>query len=268
MDKNCILIKGAGDLASAVALRLYHAGYSIVMTEIDMPTAIRRTVAFAEAVYTKSCKVENVCGIHADMGNYKSFLEQKHIPILLNVNQDDIEKIRPRAVIDAIIAKKNLGTYRNEHYFTIALGPGFIAPTDVDVVIETMRGHSLGRCIYQGAALENTGIPGDVGGYTTQRVIRAEHNGIIHFSKAIGDYVIEKEVIGTIVTEQNNEPIYATISGIIRGLIQNNYPVHKGLKISDIDPRCELGHCYTVSDKGLALGGGVLEALLQQRILP
>jgi len=268
MNTNCILIKGAGDLASAVALRLYRAGYTIVMTEIDMPTAIRRTVAFAEAVYVKSCDVENVSGIRADMTNYQNVLEQGHIPILVNISQDDIEKIQPRAVIDAIIAKKNFGTYTNAGYFTIALGPGFIAPTDVDVVVETMRGHNLGRCIYQGAALENTGIPGDIGGYTTERVIRAEYAGTIDFTKEIGDYVTEKEVMGSILTEQGNKPIYATISGIIRGLIQNNYPVSKGLKISDIDPRCDSSHCHTVSDKGLALGGAVLEALLQKGITP
>lgn len=268
MDKACILIKGAGDLASAVALRLHRAGYAIVMTEIDMPSVVRRTVAFAEAVYTKSCFVEGVCGKQADMTNYQSILGQGHIPVLVNISHDDIEKIRPRAVIDAIIAKKNLGTYVNADYLTIALGPGFIAPTDVDVVIETMRGHNLGRCIYQGAALKNTGIPGDVGGYTTQRVIRAENKGIIHFTKQIGDYVVEKEVIGSISTEQENKAVYATISGVLRGLIHNNYPVTKGLKIGDIDPRCEQNHCYTVSDKGLALGGAVLEALVQKRIYP
>lgn len=268
MATNYLLIKGAGDLASAIALRLHSAGYSFVMTEIEKPSAIRRTVAFADAVYHNSCTVENITAHKADLSNYKEIIAQGDIPILVNLSQEDIERIKPRAVIDAIIAKKNLGTYRNPNYLTIALGPGFTAPDDVDVVIETMRGHSLGRCIYKGSALPNTGIPGEVGGYSDKRVLHAKYDGYINFTKKIGDVVAEGDVMGYIRTQEGDREIIATMSGTIRGTIQENYLGRKGLKISDIDPRCSLEHCYTVSDKGLSLGGAVLEALLHHKISP
>lgn len=263
-----IVIKGAGDLASGVALRLYRAGYQVIMTDIQAPSAVRRTVSFSEAVYTATCKVEDVEGARASLDNYKEFLKKRIIPVLVDVSQEEIDSLKPQAVIDAIIAKKNLGTYKNKDYYTVALGPGFSAPTDVDVVIETMRGHTLGRCIYNGKTIPNTGVPGEVGGYTLQRVLRSPHDGILSFSKEIGDTVQEKDKIGEIQTENGTQVIYATISGVIRGLLPNNYSVTKGFKIGDIDPRCELEHCYTVSDKGLALGGAALEALLKVNIYP
>ncbi len=268
MKTNYILIKGAGDLASAVAVRLYNAGYRLIMTDIAKPTAVRRTVSFSEAVYAKSCIVENIEAIQTDIENYQSILQQNAIPVLVDISPEDIERINPIVVIDAIIAKKNLGTYKNPNYYTIALGPGFNAPDDVDVVIETMRGHNLGRCIYNGSAIKNTGIPGEVMGYTTQRVLRAKEEGSLEFTKKIGDYVVENEHIGYILSHSNKIPIVANISGIIRGLIHHSCLVTKGLKIGDIDPRTDPFHCHTVSDKGLSLGGAVLEALLKAKIFP
>ncbi len=263
-----IFIKGAGDLASAVALRLHRAGYQVIMSDISKPTMVRRTVSFAEAVYTDTCSIEGIKAVKASLQNYKEFLNQGTIPVLVNVNDEEISSLKPRAVIDAIIAKKNLGTYKNNNYLTIALGPGFTAPTDVDVVIETMRGHYLGRCMYNGSALANTGIPGEVGGFTSERVLRALSCGKIAWNKTIGDYVEKNEQIGTLKNEESETAIYATISGILRGLLSENVVVAQGFKIGDIDPRCEVEHCHTVSDKGLSLGGAVLEALVKHRIFP
>ncbi len=263
-----IFIKGAGDLASAVALRLYKAGYQIVMSEISAPTMVRRTVAFAEAVYTDTCEVENIRAAKARLDNYKEFLSEGIIPILVDIDENDIATIQPRALVDAIIAKKNLGTYKNNNFLTIALGPGFTAPDDVDLVIETMRGHYLGRCIYSGSALANTGVPGEVGGYTTERVLRSPDAGSITWMKKIGDYVQKDGKIGLLIKELGETTLCAPISGIIRGLISEKVLVTKNYKIGDIDPRCSVDHCFSVSDKGLSLGGAVLEALCTAKIYP
>ncbi len=263
-----IFIKGAGDLASAVALRLYRAGYQVIMSDISKPTMVRRTVSFAEAVYTEETQVEEVRAAKATLHNYKEFLQQGIIPIFVDVSNKEIASVNPQVVIDAIIAKKNLGTYKNDSYLTIALGPGFTAPYDVDVVIETMRGHYLGRCIYDGSALANTGIPGEVGGYTSERVLRASNMGSIIWEKKIGDFVNENDILGRLKTNEGEEIILATITGILRGLLSSNVEVTKGFKIGDIDPRCKVEHCFSVSDKGQSLGGAVLEALVKAKIFP
>ncbi len=263
-----IFIKGAGDLASGVALRLYRAGYQVVMSDISKPSMVRRTVSFAEAVYANEYQVEEIKSARATLQNYKEFLNKGIIPILVDVNDGEILSTKPSALVDAIIAKKNIGTYKNDSCYTIALGPGFTAPNDVDVVIETMRGHYLGRCIYDGSALANTGFPGAVGGYTTERVLRATCEGKVSWNVAIGDTVHEGDKIGKITNEAGEHELFATITGILRGLLAEDFKVTKGFKIGDIDPRCKKEHCYTVSDKGLSLGGAVLEALLHAKIYP
>ncbi len=263
-----IFIKGAGDLATAVALRLHRTGYQVIMSDISKPTMVRRTVSFAEAVYSNEIQVEEVRAAKATLQNYKGFLEKGIIPILVDIDDKAIASLKPHALVDAIIAKKNLGTYKNNDYFTIALGPGFKSPSDVDVVIETMRGHYLGRCIYEGSTLPNTGVPGEVGGYTNERVLRAKNEGFITWKKEIGDFVNENEILGILKTNEGEEVIPATITGILRGLLSSEVYVTKGFKIGDIDPRCAVEHCFSVSDKGLSLGGAVLEALIKARIFP
>lgn len=254
-----IVIKGAGDLASGVAVRLSHCGYPIVMTDLPHPTSIRRTVCFSEAILKGTFTVEDVTAEYTpDISAIPAIHERGHIAVLADPEATCIKALRPDAVVDAILAKHNLGTKITDAPVVIALGPGFTAGVDCHAVIETMRGHDLGRVILKGAAEPNTGIPGNISGFTTERVLRAPRHGVFAELHHIGD-IVEK---GEPVAEVDGEPILATISGVIRGLLPTGTPVHKGMKSGDIDPRPILAHCYTVSDKARAIGGGVLEAIL------
>ncbi|WP_160688132.1 selenium-dependent molybdenum cofactor biosynthesis protein YqeB [Clostridium sp. C2-6-12] len=254
-----ILIKGAGDLATGVAHRLKKCGFNIVMTEISEPTTVRRTVAFSQAVYDKEIEVEGIKAVlvQGKQDIYKT-IEEGNIPVIVDKKAEIIEQIKPDVVVDAIIAKRNLGTKINDAEIVIALGPGFTAGVDCHCVIETKRGHYLGKAIYSGGAIPNTGVPGAIGGYTTERLIRATCDGIISPVSKIGDYVRK----GDIVAYVDEAPIYAEIDGIVRGMLQEGIKVFKGMKSGDIDPRCEKDHCFTVSDKARSIGGGVLEAIL------
>lgn len=255
-----IIVRGAGDIASGIIYRLYKAGFKILALEVENPSCIRRTVSFAEAVYTKEIEIEGIVGVRCETIEeiYKSWRENK-IPIYVDKQGKIIDKIDPVIVIDAILAKKNIGNRIVEGRYLIGVGPGFIAGKDVDCVIETMRGHNLGRVIYSGEALRNTGIPGEILGIGKDRVIYSFKDGIFISKKKIGDFVEKGESIGKI----DGENIYATISGLLRGIIRDGYKVDKNMKIADIDPRLsELKNCFTISDKALAIGGGVLEAVL------
>jgi xanthine dehydrogenase accessory factor len=254
-----IVIKGAGDLASGIAVRLAHCGYRIVMTDLPHPTSIRRTVCFSEAILKGTFAVEDVIAEYApDISLIPAIHEREHIAVLADPEAECIKALRPEVVVDAILAKRNLGTAIEDAPIVIALGPGFTAGVDCHAVIETMRGHDLGRVILEGSAEPNTGIPGNISGFTTERVLRAQKDGVFTELHHIGD-IVEK---GEPVAEVDGEPICATISGIIRGLLPTGTPVHSGMKSGDIDPRPVLSHCYTVSDKARAIGGGVLEAIL------
>lgn len=254
-----LVIKGAGDLASGVAVRLTHCGYRIVMTDLPHPTSIRRTVCFSEAILKGTFAVEDVIAEYApDISLIPAIHEREHIAVLADPEAECIKALRPEVVVDAILAKRNLGTKMSNAPVVIALGPGFTAGVDCHAVIETMRGHDLGRVILEGSAEPNTGIPGNISGFTTERVLRAQKEGVFTELHHIGD-IVEK---GEPVAEVDGEPICATISGIIRGLLPTGTPVHSGMKSGDIDPRPVLSHCYTVSDKARAIGGGVLEAIL------
>jgi len=254
-----ILIKGAGDLATGVAHRLKKCGFKIVMTEISEPTTVRRTVAFSQAVYDKEIEVEGIKAVLASKkDDINRIIEDGNIAIVVDEDAKIIDEIKPDIIIDAIIAKKNLGTNINDAKIVIALGPGFAAGVDCHCVIETKRGHYLGKSIYSGSAIPNTGVPGDIGGYTKERIIRAANDGNILPISQIGDYV-EK---GDIVAYVNEIPIFAEINGIVRGMLQKDVNVFKGMKSGDIDPRCEKNHCFTISDKARSIGGGVLEAIL------
>jgi len=257
-----ILIKGAGDLATGVAHRLKKCGFNIVMTEISEPTMVRRTVAFSQAVYDKEVEVEGVKAVLAfEKHDIYRIIEEGNIAILVDEEAQIVDEIKPDIIIDAIIAKKNLGTNINDAKIVIALGPGFTAGVDCHCVVETKRGHYLGKTIYSGSAIPNTGVPGDIGGYTKERIIRATDDGKISPVASIGDYV-EK---GDIVAYINETPIFAEINGIVRGMLQKDVKVFKGMKSGDIDPRCEKNHCFTISDKARSIGGGVLEAILYLR---
>lgn len=254
-----ILIKGAGDIATGIAVRLKNAGMQVVMTEIAIPTTVRRSVAFSRAVYEGSAVVENITAkLVLDFAQIPAVLQQDEIPVLIDPRCEVLKSIHFDAVVDSILAKKNLSTDPTQAPVVIGVGPGFSVPQDCHCVIETQRGHDLGRCIYQGCAAKNTGIPGEIGGYTVERLLRAPCDGIFHPILAIGDIVKAGQTVAMV----DDQPVTAQIDGIVRGLLQDNVPVKAGMKSGDIDPRGCYEHCFTVSDKARAVGGGVLEVIL------
>ena len=273
--KDLIVVRGAGDLATGTIHRLKKAGFRLLVLEAEHPAAIRRQVALSEAVYAGSARVEDVEAVRMDVElaekkNRKELLEQEMegiwkkdgVPVLVDPAGLNIAVLRPAVVVDAILAKKNLGTTKEMAPLVIALGPGFTAGEDVDVVIETKRGHNLGRVIRSGSAVPNTGIPGIIGGYGKERVMHAQAEGILRNAASIGDIVEAGAVIAEIETENGMVPVEASLSGLLRGLIRDGYPVTKGFKIADIDPRKEeLQNCFTISDKARCIAGSVLEVI-------
>ena len=253
-----ILIKGAGDLATGIAARLFRAGHRILMTEIPVPLTVRRTVAFSRAVYEGSALVEETEARFAGTEKEaKEILSRGDIAVMVDPEASCRNWFRPDVIVDAILAKKNLGTRIADAPFVIGVGPGFTAGADCSCVVETKRGHYLGQVIWRGSAIPNTGVPGDVGGYTTERLLRASADGIMEPKVQIGDKV-EK---GQITALTGGVPVYAQMPGIVRGLLQEGAEVRKGLKIGDIDARAHSSYCYTISDKARAVGGAVLEAV-------
>lgn len=254
-----VVIKGAGDLASGVGLRLFRCGFPVVMTEISEPTPVRRTVSFAEAVYLGETSVEGVVAkLVKDVGEINSTLGEGKIPVIVDPEARIVSLLKPKVVVDAIIAKRNVGTKITDAPIVIGLGPGFVAGVDVHAVIETNRGHYLGRVILQGSAEPNTGVPGLVGGFGAERVLRGPTDGRLIPVASIGDMVKKGDVIAHV----DGHPVIAPFDGVLRGLLRENLTVFKGMKIGDVDPRAAYEHCFTVSDKALAIGGGVLEAIL------
>lgn len=260
------VIRGGGDLATGVAFSLYKAGFKIIILETQFPSSIRRKVSLSEAIYDKHAKVEDIEALLCDnIETALNIIETKNynIPVLIDPSCNCLSKIKPYFLIDSIIAKKNLGLKKDMAKYTIALGPGFTASKDCDIVIETMRGHSLGKMYLQGEAIANTGIPGNMGGKSKERVIHADNDGIIENIKDIGDFVYKDEIIAYITDKDIKNKVTATFDGLIRGLIRNGYKVKKGLKIADIDPRkSEYENCFTISDKSRSLGNAVLMAML------
>ena len=255
-----ILIRGAGDIATGIALRLYRAGMQVVMTDLPAPTAIRRTVCFSQAIILGEMTVEDVTAHRAETPDQaKALLAQGLIPVLADPDCTCRTRLRPDALVDAILAKRNLGTKIDDAPIVVGIGPGFTAGEDCHAVVETMRGHTLGRVIYRGSALPNTNIPGLIGGFTGERVLRAPDDGIFHQLLDIGTMVQAGDVAG----EVNGKPMICTISGVIRGMLADGTPVFKGMKSGDVDPRGEISYCQTASDKAIAIGGGVLQAILE-----
>ena len=260
-----VLIRGAGDIATGIALRLFRSHMEVVMTDLPAPTAIRRTVCFSQAIVLGKTVVEDVTAVRAsDAAEAETLLAQGVIPVLADPDGACREALHPDAVVDAILAKRNLGTRITDAPVVIGVGPGFTAGTDCHAVVETMRGHTLGRAIYQGSALPNTNIPGLIGGYAGERVLRAPADGIFEPRMEIGQLVQEGEIAATV----NGKPMRCTLTGCLRGLLQGGLQVHEGMKCGDIDPRGQQANCFTASDKATAIGGGVLEALLHFGCLP
>ena len=300
IKKNLLIIcRGAGDLATGIIHRLHRAGHRVIALETDYPAAIRRQVSFCEAVYDGSAAVEGVTArlvpaladAETDTETYsgendtpaahivsekwdssaiEAVLEAGEVPLLIDPKGESIALLKPDIVIDAIIAKKNLGTTINMAPLVIGVGPGFTAGQDVHLVIESMRGHNLARIITDGMAQPNTGVPGNIAGFTSERVIHAPAAGYIHDVRKIGDIVQKGDEIARIYPDKESYDnalseyvsVNATITGIIRGLIREGYYFREGFKIADIDPReSELTNCFTISDKARSIAGSVLEAV-------
>lgn len=300
IKKNLLIIcRGAGDLATGIIHRLHRAGHRVIALETDYPAAIRRQVSFCEAVYDGSAAVEGVTArlvpaladAETDTETYsgendtpaahivsekwdssaiEAVLEAGEVPLLIDPKGESVALLKPDVVVDAIIAKKNLGTTIDMAPLVIGVGPGFTAGQDVHLVIESMRGHNLARIITDGMAQPNTGVPGNIAGFTSERVIHAPAAGYIHDVRKIGDIVQKGDEIARIYPDKESYdnalseyvPVNATITGIIRGLIREGYYFRKGFKIADIDPReSEITNCFTISDKARSIAGSVLEAV-------
>lgn len=257
-----VLIRGAGDLATGIALRLFRSGFSVVMTDLPKPLAIRRTVAFCEAIRLGETTVEDVTARFApDPEGALALLDRGIVPVLADPEAQCRNVLHPEVVVDAILAKRNLGTKITDAPVVIGVGPGFTAGVDCHGVVETMRGHTLGRVIYEGSALPNTNIPGLIGGFAGERVLRAPATGVFHEAIPIGSQVKAGDIAGYV----EGKPMVCTLSGTLRGLIADGAEVTEGLKCGDVDPRGDPNFCRLASDKALAIGGGVLEAILHFR---
>jgi xanthine dehydrogenase accessory factor len=256
--KDLVIIRGGGDLGTGIAHKLFTSGYKVVILEVERPLAVRRAVSFCEAVYEGEKEVEGVKGILArNLVDIYRIINRGFIPVFVDEEAQVIKKLNPLVVVDAIMAKKNTGTSKDMAPITIAIGPGFEAGKDVDLVVESHRGPELGRIIYSGRAQENTGVPGDIMGYTTERVLRAPCDGIIRSFFKIGDMVNKGDVLGKV----GELDVVATIDGVLRGMIRDGLYVKKGLKIGDIDPRGIKDYVFTISDKAKIIGDGVFEAI-------
>jgi xanthine dehydrogenase accessory factor len=254
-----VLIKGAGDLASGVAARLQRCGFPVVMTELAEPLMVRRTVAFGEAVYAAEAIVEGIVARRADgLPDVRAALECGAIPVLVDPLASCRSELKPFVLVDAIMAKRNTGTTGADAPLVIGLGPGFTAGIDCHAVIETNRGHAMGRVLWQGQAEPNTAMPGEVAGRCAERVLRAPGTGMLRSYVAIGDQVTS----GQIVASVDGQVVPAGLDGVLRGMLHTGLWVVAGTKLGDVDPRAEPMHCFTFSDKSLAIGGGVLEAIL------
>ena len=264
MKKELIVVRGGGDIATGTIYKLIKCGYRVLVLETEKPSAIRRNVAFSEAVYEGSWQVEDVTArLASDVWEAHKIMDAGDVAVLVDPKGKCLKELTPIALVDGILAKKNLGTNRDMAPITVGLGPGFTAGKDVDAVIETMRGHRLGRVILDGEAIPNTGIPGAVAGVTKDRVLHAPAEGILRNVCHITDTVTKEEVIAYVETQKGNVEIKATISGILRGLLRDGYQVTNGFKIADIDPRKEeYENCFLISDKARCIAGGVLEAIL------
>lgn len=264
MRGDIAIVRSGGDIASGVIQKLHRSGFRVLILETENPTSIRRTVCFSEAVFNGKMEIEGITSVLVKNEEeiIKSW-EKDLVPLIVDPNGNYIDILKPFAVIDSILAKKNLGMKKNLAPITIGIGPGFEANIDVHIVVESNRGHNLGKLIFEGSAEKNTGMPGNVAGFTFERVLYSPCDGILTSNHEIGE-VVKK---GDIVAVVNGENIYSKIDGLIRGLIRNGTYVTEGFKVGDIDPRVEQAkNCYTISDKACSIGGAVLEALMMGKL--
>jgi len=261
-----IIVRGAGDLATGTACRLYRAGFhKLLMTEVERPLAVRRLVSFCEAIYDRSWTVEGIRAVSIDSPDEAlDAWQQGSIPVIVDPSNNSKRFLKPDVIVDAILAKRNIGTKIIDAPLVIGLGPGFIAGADVHCVVETNRGHDLGRLILQGPAAPDTGVPGEIGGHSVRRVIRAPSDGVFQAELDIGTNVLEGQVVGHV----NGTPVSAGLAGVLRGLIRPGVEVFYGWKIGDVDPRGDAANCTTISEKARAIGGTVLEAILMRFNVP
>jgi len=258
-DQTLIVVRGGGDLASGVIYRLHRAGFPVVVTELETPLLVRRMASFGEAVYSGFISIEGVTArFTASLEGVPSIHRMREVPVVMDPNGESLQLLKPFAVVDGRMAKVNLGTTMSDASLVVALGPGFMAGEDCHAVIETNRGHNLGRAIYHGSAEPDTGEPGKVEGLTHTRVLRAPTEGHVEPHAVIGDSL----EAGQLIAQVNSQQILAPFKGVLRGLIQERVWVTAGMKIGDLDPRAKREHCFTISDKSLAVGGGALEVVL------
>ena len=265
MEYSFVAVKGAGDLATGVIHRLSRAGFRVLATELPEPTVVRRTVAFAEAVATYSMTVEGVTAqLATTLGDVQTLFASGLVPILVDSDGSLLKEAHPTVLVEATVSKHNSGITINDAPIVLALGPGYEAGKDVHAVIETNRGHNLGRVYLSGTAEPNTGKPGAIGGYTLERLLRAPSAGRLLGIHHIGDMVQAGETVALIKAADTGDevPVRALITGILRGLVRDGLTVHQAMKVGDIDPRAAREHCFTISDKARAVAGGVLEAML------
>lgn len=253
-----VIVRGGGDLATGIIYRLWRVGFSVLVLETERPLVVRRTVSAASAVFDGSIKIEGMEAVLIDSVEAFDASSEK-IQVLIDPEGRAIKKIRPRILVDAVMAKKNLGTTKDMAPLVIAIGPGFSAPEDVHAVIETKRGHSLGRVITSGSAIPNTGVPGVIRGYGIERLLRAPADGYLSPARKIGDEVSCGETVAYV----DRIPVHAGVDGVLRGLIHPSVYLTKGLKIGDVDPRGDPSHCFSITDKALAVAGGVLEVIMR-----
>ncbi|MBP1925769.1 xanthine dehydrogenase accessory factor [Sedimentibacter acidaminivorans] len=263
MKGDIIVVKGGGDVASGSIQKLHRSGFRVLVLEIENPTSIRRTVCFSEAIFNGEMSIEGIKSVYVkNEEEVLSAWKDNNIPVMIDPKGVYIDKLKPIAVVDAIIAKKNTGMKKDIAPITIAIGPGFEAGKDVDIVVESNRGHNLGKLIFSGYADENTGNPGNIEGFTIDRVLYSPCEGVFKSNHKIGDVVKTGEVVASV----NGKNIYAKIDGLIRGLIRSDTLVTEGFKVGDVDPRVnQINNCFTISDKARAIGGAVLEAVMISR---
>ncbi|HVB72351.1 MAG TPA: selenium-dependent molybdenum cofactor biosynthesis protein YqeB [Ktedonobacteraceae bacterium] len=263
MSDILIAVKGAGDLATGVIHRLTRAGFKVMATELAQPTVLRRTVAFAEAIALGQITVEDITACRASTRDeVEQAFARGEVPVVIDAGGTFFKAMHPTVLVEATLSKRNRGITIKDAPIVIALGPGYEARKDVHAVIETNRGHNLGRVYLQGCAEPNTGVPGMIGGYAGERLLRAPCAGVLYGLRLIGEQVQTGEAVAIVKDGEHSSPLTAAIPGILRGLVRDGLPVHAGMKVGDIDPRATRAHCFTISDKSRAVAGGVLEAVM------
>lgn len=257
-----VVIRGGGDLATGVAHRLYKAGFSVVMTEQKQPSVIRRTVAFANVLYEEGMTVEGVCAraVHS-REEVEEAWRRGEIPVWPEEAGKVCQTLQADVLVDATLSKKNTGVNRGMAPIVIGIGPGFEAGVDVDAVVESQRGHHLGRVLYQGRAAPNSGVPGIIDGVGRERLLKAPCEGVFQAKASIGDVVKAGQKVATV----GDKPVVTAIDGLLRGLLADGLSVTEGFKVGDVDPRINPDYCTTISDKARAMGGAVLEAVMHLR---